>query len=110
MCREHCIKKGTHHFKDLRAIKNVGLDRMIIVDNMVISFAAQLENGIYIPSYTGQENDNELETVGQFLAEIAEVGDVRPYVTKFAGIKELYDQFCCKSNGDKKQAKESFNN
>ena len=102
MYREHCVKKGNNYFKDLRAIKNVPMSKMIIVDNLVISFAAQMDNGIYIPAYTGQESDNELDTVGKFLADIAEVDDVRPYVKRFAGIVDLYVKFC-KGEGDKKQ-------
>ena len=94
MYREHCIRKGNNYFKDLRAIKNVPLNKMIIVDNLVMSFAAQMDNGIYIPAYTGQETDHELKTVGKFLADIVEVDDVRPYVKRFAGVVELYEKFC----------------
>lgn len=91
--RGHCIKKGDSYIKDLRALKNVALSRVIIVDNSVLSFAAQLENGIYIPPFMGQEQDTELEKVGRFLLHIARVEDVRPYVQKFSGVRELMAEF-----------------
>jgi len=58
-----------------------------------MSFAAQLENGIYIPPYTGQEKDNELEKISDFLVQIHNVPDVRPFVTKFSRIPILYDEY-----------------
>ena len=60
---------------------------------MMFSFVAQMENGIYIPPYRGQEGDNELEVIGDFLNKISDVKDVRPYVKKFSGISVLYDDF-----------------
>ena len=66
---------------------------MIIVDNTIASFACQMENGIYIPTYTGQDEDNELEVVGNFLASIANVEDVRPHVKRFCGLTDLYEGF-----------------
>ena len=77
----------------MRIIKNVELEKLILIDNTVVSFAAQMENGIYIPPYTGQEKDNELEIIGNFLLKIADAKDVRPFVMKFAGIIELYESF-----------------
>jgi len=91
MFREHCIHKGNHYIKDLRILKDIPLSQMIIIDNMVVSFAAQLENGIYIPAFTGQSTDTELKTISEFLVTIANVKDVRPFVKKFSGIPKLYD-------------------
>ena len=79
--------------KDLRIINNRALDSIIIIDNMVSSFAAQLGNGIYIPPYIDQEQDNELKTISNFLIKIADVEDVRPFVSKFSGIPRLYNLF-----------------
>ena len=93
MYRDHCIHKGDKYIKDLRVLKDVPLSQVIIIDNLVVSFAAQLENGIYIPSYTGQSADTELKTIADFLVTIADVTDVRPFVKKFSGIPKLYDQF-----------------
>jgi CTD small phosphatase-like protein 2 len=75
--------------KDLRVLGNRRLEDLVIVDNSVLSFAAQLANGIYVPSFDGSADDHELPVVANFLKSIAHVADVRPYVTKFAGLQAL---------------------
>ena len=54
------------------AIKNVQVlakhvEDIILVDNSICSFFANPGNGIYIPSFNGNEKDNELLRLGQFL-------------------------------------------
>ncbi len=79
--------------KDLRLLQGRRLEDIVIVDNMVSSFAAQLDNGIYVPSFSGDIHDRELLPILQFLAHIAHVPDVRPHVTQFAGLTTLYAQY-----------------
>ena len=74
------------------------MENMIIVDNMVFSFLGQLDNGIYIPSYDGNKDDNELTIIRKFLLTLINVKDVRPLVRKFAGIVSLYKVFASNSN------------
>lgn len=47
--RDHCLetKKG-RFLKDLRIIKNRGLQDLVILDNLVESFGLQISNGIPI--------------------------------------------------------------
>jgi TFIIF-interacting CTD phosphatase-like protein len=84
---------GTYCVKDLRIISNRRLEDSVLLDNLVVSFAYQLENGIYIPSYQGDEQDNELLVVARFLRQIASVPDVRPHIKRFSGILSLYEQY-----------------
>ena len=95
--RGHCIQTSIGTVKDLRILDGRDMSQIIIVDNSVSSFASQIENGIYVPTYKGDVNDAELEKITSFLEEIADVGDVRPYVTKFAGIEKLYEQYKIKT-------------
>ena len=79
--------------KDLRIIKNRRIEDIVVVDNTILSLRNQLENVIYIPAYKGNEDDTELISIMDFLVKIANTSDVRPYVTKFAGIKLIYKDF-----------------
>jgi len=51
---------------------------MIIVDNSILSFAFDLDNGVPIQSFMGtEEEDKELLFLISFLEEIAFLEDVR---------------------------------
>ena len=87
--RSHCVEVDGGFVKDLRVVGNRRLQNLIVLDNSILSFAAQLDNGIYIPPFLGDAEDRELKPVTNFLKAIADVPDVRPYVAKFAGIQQL---------------------
>ena len=53
--------------KDLRAIVGFPIEKITIVDNSLISFALQPENGIPISSYFYDPNDIELKCVSSYL-------------------------------------------
>jgi Dullard-like phosphatase family protein len=60
--RDHCTLEREGSFvKDLRSIVNIDLSRTVIVDNKLISFAYQIENGIPILPFYGDKNDTELK-------------------------------------------------
>ena len=81
--RDNCIKVENSFIKDLR-ILNRKPDSIIIVDNNIISFSNQMENGIYIPSFNGLKPDAELVSLWIFLRQIVEVSDVRvPIIAKY---------------------------
>jgi hypothetical protein len=66
---------------------------MILVDNSIISFANQLDNGIHVPTFTGDVNDEYLLPLTLFLLKIYSVSDVRDAIrTKFL-LSELYQIF-----------------
>ncbi len=93
ICREHCIVRGRHKLKDLNLLKGRKLEDIVIVDNAITSFSEQLDNGIYVPSFFGDPNDKELLQIMKFLKTVSKVGDVRPYVKKFAGITKLLEDY-----------------
>jgi TFIIF-interacting CTD phosphatase-like protein len=49
--RHHCIKVHEVYVKDLRIIEDRWLEDIVIVDNSILSFAAQLDNGVPICSF-----------------------------------------------------------
>ena len=53
-----------------------------MVDNSIISFAYQMDNGIPIKAYMRQENDEELLYMVTFLEEMFSFADVRTHINK----------------------------
>jgi TFIIF-interacting CTD phosphatase-like protein len=49
--RHHCFKVEEVYVKDLRIIDDRCLEDMVIVDNSILSFASQLDNGVPICSF-----------------------------------------------------------
>ncbi len=98
MHRGSCIVSRDLVIKDLRVLRNRRLEDLVILDNSVVSFANQIENGIYVPTYKGDADDRELVAITDFLKNIGEVKDVRPYVSDFAGIKRLMSEYNSASN------------
>lgn len=76
-CVEVKIEKDTMYIKDLRIFNNVKMSDMIIIDNSVMSFAFQLDNGIPILPYYNNPEDNELLILKNYLNTIADSEDLR---------------------------------
>lgn len=63
---------------------------MIIVDNSIVSFAFDLDNGVPINSFMGtEEDDRELLFLYSFLEEIAAEKDVREKIAASFKLSEL---------------------
>jgi len=58
--------------KDLRVLTHRKMSDLIIVDDSIYSFAFQIGNGIPIKPYLGEEEDEELMLLSQYLIEICE--------------------------------------
>jgi len=77
--RENCVQfKGGLCVKDL-SLLNRDLKDVVLVDDSIISFAYQLENGIPILPFTGTEDyeDKQLLDLKDYLIKLADVADVR---------------------------------
>jgi CTD small phosphatase-like protein 2 len=76
--RTDCILVEQFFIKDLDIILDRERSEMIIVDNSILAFAFDLDNGVPINSYMGTEDDDrELLFLYSFLEETASVKDVR---------------------------------
>lgn len=76
--RSDCIKLDNFFIKDLDIILDRDREHMCIVDNSILSFAFDLDNGVPINSYIGnEEDDKELLFLYSFLEEAAKVPDMR---------------------------------
>lgn len=79
--------------KDLRIIADREVKDMIIVDNSIISFAFNMENGVPIAAFTGQEEDDELLYLMSFLEESCTFNDVREHVSKTFKLNEMLKKY-----------------
>ena len=65
------------YIKDLSVFKNIDLKNIIIIDNSVVSFTYQLNNGMPILPYYDSERDNELICLAYYLMRIFDYEDLR---------------------------------
>jgi len=71
--RKHCVEiKEGFVVKDLRIFPDRDLKDMIIVDDSIYSFAFQIENGIPIKVFDGEEDDEELSLLIKYLRGLCE--------------------------------------
>ena len=82
----HNIIKNNNLIKDLSRI-GIELDKIVIVDNNPNNYLLQKENGIYIKSFWGEENeidDMKLFYLEEILIKIAkEGGDIKKGIEKY---------------------------
>jgi Dullard-like phosphatase family protein len=77
--RQHCINNNGKYIKD---IKQVGKDLkdVIIIDNNPISYYLNQDNGIPIPTWYDDINDNELNKLIPLLIYLSNANDVRTII------------------------------
>lgn len=80
--RDSCVEVQGNYVKDL-AILGRDLSQVVIVDNSLIAFAMNLENGIHIRSWYDDPNDRELFTVFELLNRLQYAEDVRPALRNY---------------------------
>jgi hypothetical protein len=68
MARDECVKYKFNdndvYFKDISILSR---EDTIIVDNLIVSFASNLKNGVFVNSYDGSNNDNELYELKDYI-------------------------------------------
>ena len=80
--------------KDLTLFGEDNLDRIVLLDNNIYSFSAQLSNGILINSFFCDKSDDELSNVRKYLIEyILPSDDVRKVNEQFFGFETILKNF-----------------
>ncbi len=92
--RNNCINVNDKiYVKDLRIIKGISLNDIILIDNSMYSFAAQLTNGILINSFYNDKNDIELYNVlGYLLNFVLKINDVRLINEQFFNFQRIANE------------------
>jgi len=104
--RHHCVRPETGvYVKDLSIIADRSLKDMMLVDNSIISFAFNLDNGIPIKAFVGDRNDDELLFMVTFLEEVFTKNDVRKYISATFKLKELSLKFSAQGVKNKREEK-----
>ena len=95
--RQHCktVTLGQNNvvfLKDLSILSSELLQRTVLVDNSLMSFVLQPENGIPITSYIGDMEDNALLVLLGFLNYLSESAeeDVRVVLNQVFKLKRLF--------------------
>lgn len=93
--RDNCINvNDLFNVKDLRIIKGVDLKNIVLVDNNIYSFAAQINNGILINSFYDNKNEYALYDAYSYLVnDILPSKDVRETNKQTFGFKNIIDQY-----------------
>jgi Dullard-like phosphatase family protein len=94
LCRKYTELNNGSYIKDLSKLGR-DLKRVCIVDNNKDNFSLQPENGLFISSYYGEQNDNELNILCQDLMKIIELqpDDIRPVIKEIDAImKKRYSE------------------
>lgn len=90
LSRNHCLRTKFGFFvKDLSIIENRDLKDIIIVDDCVHSFALQINNGIPILKWIGDQSDQELKYLFKYLLKLANCQDVRDMNKSLFSLEEL---------------------
>ena len=81
------------NIKDLRIIKDIDLEKTVLIHNNMYSFTTQLNNGILINSFYGDKNDVELLNVLSYLIQfILPADDVRKVNEEIFGFTRIIQQ------------------
>ncbi|KAH0482572.1 MAG: uncharacterized protein KVP18_003223 [Porospora cf. gigantea A] len=81
--REHCTQYGESElfFKDLNGVGR-GLDKSVVVDNRLISFGLNVDNGIFVSSFMGDAQDIELLKLIPVLLLLTRAQDFREEISR----------------------------
>ena len=90
--RDSCIPVSGANIKDLRILGR-NLKDVVIVDNLVQSFANQLDNGVPIISWYDDREDKELFKLIKYLNLLAHVEDVREVNCRMFKLERFYDDY-----------------
>lgn len=89
--RDNCIKTTDNvYIKDLRVFKNRDLRDMIIVDNAVFSFGAQLANGVPITPFKDDREDKEFIYLMNYLDKLKDYNDMRDFNREAFKMEQVY--------------------
>ena len=86
-CTQIKVDNQIYYIKDLRVLKNISLDDIVIIDNSVLSFAFHLDNGIPILPYYRGDDEIEMKSLVKLLDNLADVPQIK---TKLRSLMKLY--------------------
>lgn len=86
----HTMSKKDYHVKSLGIITNRKKEDLIIIDNLIYSYAFDIENGIPIRPYHFGKQDCELEFLADALSDLKSFMDSRSYIKEKLKLDDFY--------------------
>jgi len=77
--------------KDLNVV-GTSLARTVLIDDLPTSFSLQPDNGIPIPPFLGDPNDNSLQNLLSVLSALSDAHDVRPLLTTRYAVRSTLER------------------
>ena len=97
--RHNCVEvprpdmpNSTLYVKDLRIIKNIPLENMVIIDNSVLSFAFHLDNGIPILPFYSNKEDIEMNSLKDYLQKLAKLDNLTINNAAALNLRDLLEE------------------
>jgi Dullard-like phosphatase family protein len=90
LAQDHCLRKGEYYLKDVRVIGNRDPAKMLVLDSSIIPFSSNLDNGLAVPPYHGEDRDEALLPLIDFLKTAASEPDIRLPLRKTYLLSDLY--------------------
>ena len=85
MYRQHCTLVDGSYVKDFSVVKNRRRQDMMLVDNLVYSFAGDLDRGIHILNFYDDKTDKELQYLTEALEKMKPFMDVGEFLERNLG-------------------------
>lgn len=104
--RGHCTIFNNELYKDLKYFQR-DLKEVIIVDNTPRNYTFQKSNGIPITTWRGEKNDKGLMMIIDILEFLADVNDVRYYISQFVYNDQIDFTKAFKIISEKKQSNQN---
>ena len=89
--RNNCTQIQGSYVKDFRVIKNRPLTDMMLVDNLIYSYAANMKHGLPIRPYLRGDDDYELEFLAERLETMKPFDDVAEFLEREFRLSEFYN-------------------
>lgn len=106
-CYKMTTENGVMYVKDLRIIRNVPLSQMIIIDNSVLSFAFQLDNGIPILPFYNNKDDIEMNFLKTYLIDLNKHENFIEKNAETFKLKQLLTEAINENKDDKEEGGQS---
>ncbi len=101
LSRESCMRMGEYYIKDLRVIGDRELANLVVLDSSLVSFCNQLDNGIFVVPYRGDDKDMALVPLVKTLKDVANTADVRRHLRCMFFLSDLYRMYLKEQSGNK---------